>query len=71
MHLSNSQLNKLKSGLKNGTEVTSNLSSNSIGSSNGKTNFPYKLLLTSKQVSKTCKAFAKVHHLIKFFQKSN
>ena len=36
--LSNSQLNKLKSGIKNGTEGTLNLSSNVIGNSNGKTN---------------------------------
>ena len=37
--LSNSQLNKLKSAMKNGTEVTSNLSSNLIGNSNDETNF--------------------------------
>ena len=48
--MSNSQLNKLKSGIKNGTQVTINLSSNAIGSSNDKTNFPYKLLLTNTQV---------------------
>ena len=56
--LSNSQLNKLKSEIKNGTEVTLNLSSNLIGSSNDETNFPHKLLLTKTQVSKVCKAFA-------------
>ena len=38
--LSNSQLFKLKSAIKNGTEVTLNLSSNPIGSSNAETNFP-------------------------------
>ena len=32
--LSNSQLNKLKSAIKNGTEVTLNLSSNVIGNFN-------------------------------------
>ena len=32
--LSNSQINKLKSGIKNETEVTLNLSSNLIGNSN-------------------------------------
>ena len=58
MNLSNPQLNKLKSGIKNGTEVTLNLSSNVIGHSNDKTNFPHKLLLTDIQVSKLCKAFA-------------
>ena len=56
--LSNSQLNKLKSAIKNGTAVTLNLSPNLIGSSNDENNFPYKLLLTSTQVSKIRKAFA-------------
>ena len=41
--LSNSQLNKLKSGIGNGTEATLNLSSNVIGNSNDKTNFPHVL----------------------------
>ena len=44
--LANSQLNKLKSAIKNGTEVTLSLSSNLIGNSNNETNFPHKLLLT-------------------------
>ena len=48
--LSNSQLNKLKSAIKNETEVTLNLLPNSIGNSNDKTNFPHKLLLTDTQV---------------------
>ena len=56
--LSNSQLNKLKSAMKNGTEVTLNPSSNLIGNSNDKTNFLHKLLLTDTQVSKIRKAFA-------------
>ena len=43
---SNSQFNKIKSAIKNGTEVTLNLSLNLIGSSNDETNFPHKLLLT-------------------------
>ena len=38
--LSNSQLNKLKSVLKNGTGVILNLSSNIIGGSSDETNFP-------------------------------
>ena len=50
LKLSNSQLNKCKSGIKNGTEVTLNLSSNLIGSSNDETNFSHKLLLTDTQV---------------------
>ena len=57
--LCNSQLNKLKSGIKNGTEVTLNLlSSNLIGNSNYETNFLHKLLLTDTQVSRIRKAFA-------------
>ena len=56
--LSNSELNKLKSALKNGTEVTLNLSSSVTGDSNDENNFPHKLLLTNTKVSKICKAFA-------------
>ena len=56
--LSNSQLNKLKFAIKNGTVVTLNISSNFIGSSNDKTNFPRKLLLTDTQVSKIREDFA-------------
>ena len=55
--LSNLQLNKFKYGIKNGTEVFLNLSSNLIGNSNDETNFPLKLL-TDTQVSKIHKAFA-------------
>ena len=58
VNLSNSQLNKLKSAIKNRTEVTLNVSSNLIGNSNDKTNFPHKLLSTDKQVSMIRKAFA-------------
>ena len=39
--LSNPQLNKLKSGIKNGTEVTLNFSSDVINNSNSETNFPH------------------------------
>ena len=53
-----SQLNKLKSGIKNGSEITLNLSSNLIGNSIDETNFPHKILLTDTQVSKICRAFA-------------
>ena len=56
--LSNSQLNKLKSGIKNGTEVTLKLSSNVVGDSNDENNFPHKLLLTNTQVSRLLKTFA-------------
>ena len=53
--LSNSQLNKLKSAIKNGTGVTLKLSSNLIGSSNDEANFSHKLLLTDTQVHKFVK----------------
>ena len=56
--LSNSQLNKLKSAIKNQTDVVIRLSPNMIGDSNDKTNFPHELLLTGRQVSSIRKAFA-------------
>ena len=58
--LSNSQLNKLKSGIKNNTEVTLKLSSNVAGGSNNENNFPHKLLLTNTQYSKLRKASIKL-----------
>ena len=60
VRLCNSQLNKLKSGIKNGTELTLNLSSNLIRNSNNETNFPHKLLLNDTQVSRIRKASANV-----------
>ena len=54
--LSNSQLNKLKSGIKKKTEVVTRLSSNLIG--DDETNFPYEFLLTNRQVTNLRKAFA-------------
>ena len=45
--LSNSQPNKLKSVMKNGTDVILRLSSNIIDNSNNEANFPHKLLLTN------------------------
>ena len=52
--LSNSQLNKLKSAIKNEKEVVSNM----VGNSDDETNFPHKLLLTYRQIANLCKAFA-------------
>ena len=52
--LSNLQLNKLKYGIKRGTEVTL------MANSNDETSFSHKLLLTNIKVSrlrKTCKWF--------------
>ena len=48
--MSNSQLNKLKSGIKNRTEVTLNFSSDLIGNSPDETGFSDKLLLTNNYV---------------------
>ena len=56
--LSNSQINKLKSAIKNETDVILRLSSNMVDNSNNKTNFPHKLLLTNRQVENICNAFA-------------
>ena len=54
--LSNSQLNKLKTAIKNKTEAVLRLLSNMVG--DDETNFPHKLLLTNRQVANLRKAFA-------------
>ena len=54
--LSNSQLHKFKSVIKNETEVVLRLSSNMIG--DHESNFPHKLLLTNRQVANLRKTFA-------------
>ena len=54
--LSNSQLNKLKSAIKNKSDVVLRLSSNITG--DNETNFPHKLLLTDRQVLSLRKSFA-------------
>ena len=64
--LSNSQLNKFKSAIKNETEVVLTLSSNMI--SDNETNFPHKLLLTNRQVANLHKAFA--NHLSAYIKLS-
>ena len=55
---SNSQLNTLKSAIKNESEVILRLISNMIGNSDNKINFLHNLLLTNRQVSNLFKAFA-------------
>ena len=52
------QLNKLKSGIKNGTDVTLKLLSDVVGDSNDENSFLHKFPLTTTQVSKFRKAFA-------------
>ena len=55
---SNSQLNKSKLGIKNGTEVTLKLPLNVVVDSTDENNFSHKLLLTNTQVSRLRKVFA-------------
>ena len=54
--LSNSQLSKIKSAIKNETELVLRLSSNMVG--DDQSNFPHKLLLANRQVVNLRKAFA-------------
>ena len=56
--LSNSRLNKLKSAIKNKTELVLRLSSDMIGNSDDKINFAHELLLTNRQVANLRKVFA-------------
>ena len=56
--LSNPQLSKLKSAIKNENDVVLRLSSNMVGNSNDNTNFPHELLLTNRQVANIRNAFA-------------
>ena len=57
--LSNSQLNKIKSSIKNETDTVVRISSNMGSNSNDNTNFPHELLLTNREVANIRKAFAK------------
>ena len=59
--LFNSQLNKLKSAIKDGTEVTLKISSNVVGDSNDENNFPHHFSLTNTPVLKLLQM---VHQLI-------
>ena len=54
--LSKSQLNKLKSAIKNETEVALRLSSNMIGNSDEEINFPHELFLTNRHILNLRKA---------------
>ena len=56
--LSNSQINKLKSGIKDGIEVTLKISLNVVRESNDEYNLSHKLLLTNTQFSRLRKTFA-------------
>ena len=56
--LSNSQLSKLKSAIRNENDVVLRISSNMVGNSGDNTKFPHELLLTNRQVENIRKAFA-------------
>ena len=56
--LSDSQLNNLKSAIKNESDVVLRISSSMVGNSNCNTNFPHILLLTDRQVANIRKAFS-------------
>ena len=55
---SNSQLNELKSAIKNQTGKVLRLTSNMISNSDGEINFPHNLLLTKRQGANLHKDFA-------------
>ena len=57
--LSNSQLGKVKSAIKNENDFVLRISSNIVGNSNDNTNFPHELLSTNRQVENIRKTFAK------------
>ena len=67
--LSNSQLNKSKSAIKNETEVVLRLSSNMIG--DNETNFPRKLLLTNSKFQIFVKLLQITYQMISSYQKLN
>ena len=71
VNLSNSQLNKFKSAIKNEADVVLRLSSNMIGNLNDKTNFPHKLLLSNRHVANFVKLLLNTHRLILNHQKRN
>ena len=62
--LSNSQLNKLNSAIKNELEAVLRLSSNMIGNSGDEINFRDKLLFTNRQVSIFVKLLQVIHQRI-------
>ena len=69
--LSNSQLNKWKSAIKNGTDFVLRLSSNMVGNSDDETNFSHKLLLINRPTLSLRKDLITTHQLILNFQKHN
>ena len=66
-----SKLSKLKSAIKNETDVALRLSSNMIGNTDDNTNFRHELLLANRQVANPLKAFAKNTSTDLCYQKLN
>ena len=62
--LSNPQINKLKSRIKSGAEVTWNIWSNVISDSSNGTNFSHKLLLTGHKFRGFVNLSRIIHQLI-------
>ena len=67
--LSNSQLNRFKSAIKNETALVLRLSSNMIG--DNENNFPNKLLLTNNKFQIFVRLLQIIHQLILSYQKLN
>ena len=68
--LSDSQLNELKSAIKHETDFILRLSSNMMGNSDDKANFPRKFLLTNRQAF-FVKLLLTTHQLILNYQNYN
>ena len=62
--LSNLQLNKLKLGIKNNTEVTLKSASNVVGDSYDENNFLHTLLLTNTKLLTKFQSFVKLFQII-------
>ena len=69
--LSNSQLNKLKSAIKNETDVVLRISSGMVGNSNDNTNFPHEFLLTIDKLQIFVKLLLITYQLTLNYQKLN
>ena len=64
VNVPNLQINKLKLGKNNGTELTLKISSNIVGDSNDESNYQHKLLLINTQVFKLRKPLKIIIQLI-------
>ena len=67
--LSNSQLDKIKSAIEDGTKAVLRLPSNMIGDSDDKINFPHELLLTIEKLQIFVKPLQIIYQLILSYQK--